>query len=265
MIDIRLPADVLLTIGPVKFTNGHFTAMTITVLFTVFALWFRGHIKLIPGRIQTAFEFITEFLMGQLEPAFQDRRRAEKFFPLLMTCLLFVLIANQFSLIPLVGNILVGDVHLFRTPTSDLAMTLALSLFIIGLANVLALAISPLHHIGNFIRIVPILKARNVGQFAQASLDFLLGLLDIISEAAKVLSLSGRLFGNIFAGEVMVAVISGLSIYTQFLAPIPFYFLSIFSGLIQTFVFVLLSTQFIGSSLTSALDSKAANPAPEVA
>lgn len=256
MIDIRLPADALFIIGPIKFTNGHFTALTITAIFTVFALWLRGRISLVPGRIQTAFEFVTEFLMGQLEPAFQDRKRAEKFFPLLMTSLLFILIANQFSLIPLVDNILVGDVHLFRSPTSDLAMTLSLSLFIVGLANVLAFSISPLHHIGSFIRIAPIFKARSVGQLAQALLDFLLGLLDIISESAKVLSLSGRLFGNIFAGEVMVAVISGLSVYTQFFAPIPFYFLSAFSGLIQAFVFVLLSTQFIASSVTSALDSK---------
>lgn len=256
MIDIRLPADVLFSIGPVNVTNGHLTAFTITLLFGVIALAMRSRISLVPGRVQVAFEMLTEFLMGQLESAFGDRRRAEKFFPLLMTCMLFILIANQFSLIPFVSNIVVGEVPLFRTPTSDLAMTLALALFIVGLANVLALSIAPLHHIGNFIRIAPLFKARSVGEFAKAVLDVLLGGLDIIGELAKVLSLSGRLFGNIFAGEVMVAVISGLSAYTQFLAPIPFYFLSLFSGLIQAFVFVLLSTQFIAGSVNSALESR---------
>lgn len=256
MIDIRLPADVLFSLGPIGVTNGHVTAFTITLIFTFFAVLMRLRLSLVPGRIQAAFEMLTEFLMDQLESAFGDRKRAEKFFPLLMTCMLFILIANQFSLIPLVSNIVIGDVPLFRTPTSDLAMTFALGLFIVILANVLALSISPLHHIGNFIRIAPLFKARSAGQFAQAVLDVMLGGLDIIGEIAKVLSLSGRLFGNIFAGEVMVVVISGLSAYTQFLAPIPFYFLSLFSGVIQAFVFVLLATQFIAGSVNSALESR---------
>ncbi|KAA0206460.1 F0F1 ATP synthase subunit A [Candidatus Uhrbacteria bacterium] len=256
MIDIRLPADILFMIGPVPVRNGHVAAFLMTLAFSLFALWFSGRIKLVPGRIQTALELITEFLMDQLENAFQDRDRAKKFFPLMMTALLFILIANQFSLIPLVSSIVAGDVPALRSPTSDLAMTLALALFVVVLANVLALSIAPLHHIGSFIRIVPILKARSLAQFGRALFDFLLGLLDIISEFAKVLSLSGRLFGNIFAGEVMVAVIAGLSVYTQFLAPIPFIFLAMFSGLIQAFVFVLLSTQFIAGSVNSALESR---------
>lgn len=256
MIDIRLPADILFSIGPVPVRNGHVAAFGMTFVFALFVFAFRGRIALVPGRIQAAFEFITEFLMDQLENAFQDRKRAEKFFPLLMTALLFILVANQFSLIPLVSSIVAGDAPALRSPTSDLSMTLALALFMVVLANVLALSIAPLHHIGSFIRIVPILKARSFAQLGRAVFDFLLGVLDIISELAKVLSLSGRLFGNIFAGEVMVAVIAGLSVYTQFIAPIPFIFLSMFSGLIQAFVFVLLSTQFIAGSVNAALESR---------
>lgn len=258
MTDIRLPADILFSLGPIGVTNGHLAAFSITLAFAVVALVSSKRIRLVPGRLQAGFELLVEFMLDRVDSAFGDKKTARKFFPLLMTCLLFILIANQFSLIPLVGNIVAGNVPVLRSPTSDLAMTLALSLFIVGLANVLAFSIAPLHHLGSFIKIAPLFRVRSVGEFARAFLDFLLGFLDIISECAKVISLGGRLFGNIFAGEVMVAVIAGLSTYTQFLAPIPFIFLSVFSGIVQAFVFVLLATQFIAGSIGSAKEARLA-------
>jgi F-type H+-transporting ATPase subunit a len=258
MTDIRLPADILFSLGPIGVTNGHLAAFSITVAFSLVGLLSYKRLRLVPGRLQSSIELLVEFMLDRVESAFGDKKTARKFFPLLMTSLLFILIANQFSLIPLVGNIVTGETPVLRSPTSDLAMTLALSLFVVVLANVLAFSISPLHHIGNFIKVAPLFRARSLGELARAVLDFLLGLLDIISEFAKIISLGGRLFGNIFAGEVMVAVIAGLSIYTQFLAPIPFIFLSLFSGVIQAFVFVLLATQFIAGSIGSAKEAKVA-------
>jgi len=257
MTDIRLPADILFSLGPIGVTNGHLAAFLMTFIFLVIGLISSKRFRLVPKRLQSGIEMLMEFMLAQVESAFGDKKTAHTFFPLLMTSLIFILIANQFSLIPLIGHIVVGDTHVFRSPTSDLAMTIALSLFIVGLSNILALSIAPLHHIGSFIKIVPILKARSIGALAQAILEFFLGLLDIISEFAKVVSLGGRLFGNIFAGEVMVSVIAGLSAYTHFVAPIPFLFLSIFSGLVQAFVFVLLATQFIAGSIGSAKEAKA--------
>lgn len=258
MTDIRLPADILFSFGPVGVTNGHLAAFSITLAFFIVGLISYKRFRLVPKRLQSGIEMLLEFMLVQVETAFGDKKTAHRFFPLLMTSLLFILIANQFSLIPLVGNIVVGDTHLFRPPTSDLAMTLVLSLFIVLLSNVLALSIAPLHHIGRFIHVAPLFKARTGGEFAQALLDFFLGLLDIVSEFAKIVSLSGRLFGNIFAGEVMVAVIAGLSIYTHFIVPIPFLALAILAGLVQAFVFVLLSTQFISSSISGAKEAKLA-------
>ena len=82
-------------------------------------------------------------------------------------------------------------------------------------------------------------------------LQLFLGVLNIIGELAKVISLSARLFGNIFAGEVMVGVIAGLSFYTMFFVPIPFIFLSIFSGIVQAFVFSYLSLSFMSDIIKS--------------
>jgi F-type H+-transporting ATPase subunit a len=92
--------------------------------------------------------------------------------------------------------------------------------------------------------------------FFTAFVEAFVGLLNIVGEMAKVVSLAARLFGNVFAGNVMVVVIIGLSAFTQFLVPIPFLVLSIFSGLVQAFVFTLLSIQFIALSIDGAMDEE---------
>ncbi|HMR01506.1 MAG TPA: F0F1 ATP synthase subunit A, partial [Candidatus Gracilibacteria bacterium] len=97
----------------------------------------------------------------------------------------------------------------------------------------------------NFIKIGSILKIRKPADVGQALLDIFLGLLDIVGELAKVISLSARLFGNIFAGEVMVVVIASLSVFTRYIVPVPFYLLGLLSGLIQALVFAVLSLSFI--------------------
>jgi len=205
----------------------------------------------VPGRIQLVLEMLSEYVLGQLESAFGSKAQAKRFFPMLFTLLLFLVVANQLTAVPLIGQITLGEKSLFRLTTSDLNETFALALLMVGVSHVLAFKISPLGHIGNFIRIKPLLSARSVGQLASAMLGFALGLLDIVGELAKVLSLSFRIFGNIFAGEVMVVVIASISAYTYYIVPIPFIFLSLFSGFVQAFVFFMLSLQFIAATVRS--------------
>jgi len=82
-----------------------------------------------------------------------------------------------------------------------------------------------------------------------ALLDFMLGIMDIISEGARLISLPTRLFGNLVAGELIIAIISGLFFYTQFFVPIPMIILSILSGLVQAFVFALLTLLFLSTNV----------------
>lgn len=256
--DIKLPDDILFTIGSIGISNGVFTAFTITIVLVIFGLLLRSRLNIIPSRIQLAVEMLIEYVMGLLEQAFEDKDEARRYFPLIMSLMFYIGIANQFVLIPLVAHITLGDVHLFRMPTSVLGGTIALSILIVLLAQFLAFKASPIGYIGNFIRLKPLFKARKPAEFANALLEIFLGVLDIIGEIAKVVSLGARLFGNIFAGEVMVAVIASLSIWTMYLVPIPFMVLSIFAALVQTLVFVLLSTQFIAASLAFAKERRAA-------
>ena len=252
MNDITLPARVLFSIGPVPITDGFLGAIIVTLTIVLFGYLAARKFAIVPTRAQMALELVADYIMHQLENAFGDKKRAQTFFPFFMTMLLFLTVANQFMLVPFVFEVTYGGADIFRQPTSDFAQPIALSLLIFVISNVMAFKISPLRHLGNFIAIGPLLKARSLGQLFNAFVELFIGFLNIIGEFAKVVSLAARLFGNIFAGNVMAAVIIGLSSYTQFLVPIPFLILSVFSGFVQAFVFMLLSIQFIALAIDGA-------------
>jgi len=251
MENISLAADNIFTFGPLHIQNAVLGSFFVSLILILLAVLSVRRMGIVPTRLQVAFELLVDYMMSQLENAFGDRKKAEKFFPLMMTLLLFILIANQFSVIPLVSDIVAGETSIFAVPTAHLSLTIAMALAMVIMANILALRISPLRYIGTFVTLGPLLAARKPAEIADGLVKFLLGLLNVISELAKVFSLSFRLFGNVFAGEVMVAVIAGLSVYTHYFVPVPFVVLSIFSGLIQAFVFVLLSVQYIAGSIAS--------------
>lgn len=250
-LNISLPAAKIFSIGPVAITNGHLAAFVVTGLLCWMAVWANKRMGVVPSKFQAFIELPFEFVRNQLTSAFGSKEKGDKFLPLVMTYLLFIAVANQFSLIPFVTNFTLNGDAVLRTPTSDLGQTAALALIVMAISWYLALTIAPFKFIGNFIKIEPLLKVRSLKQLGPALLDFFLGFMDIVGELAKYVALAARLFGNVFAGEVMVAVIAGLSIWTMAIVPIPFYVLSIFSGLVQSLVFILLTTQFIAMTVAS--------------
>ncbi len=128
-------------------------------------------------------------------------------------------------------------VPLFRAPTSDLNLTFALALTTMVLVQVFGLWERGSGYVGHFIR----LDAFSKKGFGMGLIDFFMGLIEMISEIAKILSFSFRLFGNIFAGEVILIVISALVSIGVILV---FFGLEMFVGLIQAFVFFILSLVF---------------------
>lgn len=249
MAKISLPPETVFEIGNFSISNAMFSTFLTSVILIIFAIFVRKNAGIVPSRMQVMFEMIMEFIWDKMVIAFGDESRARKFFPLLFTIFLFLLIANQFTLIPFVESIFVGDVNLFRTPTSHYSLPIVFTVFVLILAHILAFAMHPIKHIGNYIKIGQFFKLKSIKELPMAILDFLLGLLDIVGEFAKLASLSTRLFGNMFAGSIIVAIISGLTFLTQFFVPIPFLLLGILSGLVQAFVFTMLSAVFISSSL----------------
>lgn len=258
MLNIQVPAPSVVSLAGLPITNAVIAAYLSTFLIVLVALILRKGMKRIPGRAQAFVEMIFEYIDDQLTQAFGSKEEGRRYFPLVMTLLLFIAVANQLSIFPLLFQILVEGKPLLRLSTSDLSQTLTLGLVVVGLSHVLALALSPIKHIGNYIRIAPLFKVRSVGDLGHALIELFLGFMDIIGEVAKIVSLSCRLFGNLFAGDVMVAVIVSLSTYTQFIVPIPFLLLGLFSGFVQAFVFTLLSIQFLAGPVNTAKANRAA-------
>ncbi len=257
-MDISIPARAIFELGPFVVTDAVLGSLLASLFLVAFSVLVAMRFSVIPTRLQVGFEFITDYVMDLLVNAFGDRGRAESFFPLFVTLLLFLAVANQLTLVPFIFEITQsvadgGQVDLFRQPTSVLALPLALALMVVVIANVMALRISPIRHLSGFINVKGIVGARSVGELFNGFVDFFVGLLNIIGELAKIISLSARLFGNVFAGNVMVAVIASLSVFTVYIVPLPFIVLSTFSGFVQAFVFMLLSMQFIAMSIEGAM------------
>jgi F-type H+-transporting ATPase subunit a len=255
---IPVAPRVLGEIGGIPMTTAFISSLVVTVMMLAFVFYVYRKRSIVPGRAQLVGEMLINFFYSQLTEAYGSKERAKKYLPLIVSLFMFIVIANQFSVIPLIQSFTEGDANLFRSPTSHFSLTLSFSIVVFLISNLIAISISPLQYVGNFIRIGKLLEVRSFGDLANALLDIFLGVLDIIGELAKVISLSARLFGNIFAGEVMVAVITGLSTFTfGFLVPIPFYALSLLAGLVQALVFAILSLSFISGMHTTVEAAKA--------
>ncbi len=247
--DISLPSSPIFEIGALTVTNSMVAAFASMLIIIVFAFWVRRGATLFPTRSQMIAEMLMEFMLEKMQVIFGSEKEARRFFPLIFTIFIFLMFANQFTLIPFVQSVVIEGKPLFRTATSDYSLPIALGLLLVILSHLVALTRSPLRHISNFIKLDVFFKIRSFKDIPQALMDFFLGLLDIIGELAKLVSISTRLFGNMFAGEVVVGIVAGLMFATQFVVPIPFIALSILSGFVQAFVFALLGTIYIASAV----------------
>lgn len=250
MPSISLPATPILEFSSFHISNSVLATFLVTLIILVVAIVFRVRLSFIPGRFQMFIEMIIDVFMTQLQSAWGgDETRARKALPFIMTIFFFLLIANQFSLIPLVASVVQDGTAVLRTPSSDLSLTVTLAVVMVIGSHIVAFALHPIRHIGNYIKIGSFFKIRSVGDFFSACIDFFLGFLDIVGELAKMMSMSFRLFGNIFAGEVMGAIITALIAYV---APMPFILISAFSSLVQAFVFSTLSLNFMAGIIMSS-------------
>ena len=216
----------------------------VLLLLVVVAFLVSKNIKMIPSGLTNILEMIVEGALSLIDSVTNDRKQSRQFFPWVMTIFLFVVVSNWMGLLPGFGSITLQEgeesIHVFRGATSDLNVTLALA--IISVISIQVFGIVTLgffKYAGKFI-VPPWKKPYGIGTFV--------GFLELISELVKVVSFSFRLFGNIFAGEVLLMVVTYL---TKFFVPLPFYFLEIFVGFIQGLVFAMLTLVFMKMAVTS--------------
>lgn len=237
-MEISLAAESFAKLGEFKITNSLVSIWVVGWILILLSLIVSRRLHLVPRGLQNIFEVIIEFLLGLIENVTGDKRKARRFFPLVATIFIYILVNNYFGLLPGVGTIGFREGHLlvplFRSANSDLNMTLALALLAVIATHIFGVvAIGLFKHAGKFI---------NLKMLFKNPVFFFVGILELISEVSKVISFSFRLFGNIFAGEVLLIVIGGLVAY---LAPVPFYFLELFVGFVQALVFAMLTLVFL--------------------
>ncbi|PIV25299.1 ATP synthase F0 subunit A [Candidatus Berkelbacteria bacterium CG_4_10_14_0_8_um_filter_39_42] len=225
MHEISLSAEKLFLIGSFNVTNARLTSIIVSILIVTFTIIFRR---------SRFLETIIEFLYGLFSDVLESRKLAREFLPLLTTFFIFIVINNWFGLLPGVGTIKYNDLPLLRSANADLSTTFALAII-----SITATAYYGIKHTKS-IYIQKFFNFKN-------PIFFAVGLLELLGEFSRMLSFSFRLFGNIFAGEILLLVIAFL---VPVIAPLPFIGLEIFVGLIQALVFTMLTLVFLKIATT---------------
>ncbi len=233
-LHIALKPEVLGHLWGVPITNSLLTAWGVVLFLCTVAFIVGRKPTLVPKPIQNFFEAIFEFVLQFMEETLNSRALAVRYFPLIATIFLFILCSNMFDFLPVFGSITYThggeSVHLFKQVNTDLNVTLALAIvavFSIQFAGIVALG-----------------TWRYASKFFNftSPLNFTVGLIEFVSELSRFVSFSFRLFGNIFAGEVLLAVIA---LALPYVLPVPMMAFEFFVGFVQAAVFALLTLFFI--------------------
>jgi F-type H+-transporting ATPase subunit a len=218
------PAEVLFTIGFMPVTNSILTAWVVIAILVLFAYFSTRSMKTLPSGAQNFWELIVELWAGISEQT-MGRRRGRFFMPLIATAFLFIVFSNWFGTLPIgylfIRNSEGAEVPIFRSANSDLNVTAAMALLMIALAEFFEL--------------------KSLGLFGYLKGLLIPNPLRWLEIFTRPLSLSMRLFGNIFAGEVLLATMLTVAPFVMFV----FLGLELFVGLIQALIFSMLSLVFL--------------------
>lgn len=248
-MEISLSAESLFHIGSFPVTNTLVMTLLLSALIIITSIVLRSKLQMVPKGFQNIFEYVVEAFLDLVDSVTQDKEQSKKFFPIVMTIFLFVILSNWIELVPGLGTIGINeDLHgktvlipFVRSASADLNVTLAIALISVFTIQFMGIAaIGVRKYAGKFF-VSPFHKPYFIGTFV--------GVLELISECAKIVSFSFRLFGNIFAGEVLLIVMLNL---VPYLVPLPFLFLELFVGFVQALVFAMLTLVFLKMATTEA-------------
>jgi F-type H+-transporting ATPase subunit a len=251
------PAEVF-QIGGLTVTNSMLYGWVCAIFICVLMIWVARKMTIRPKRgVVQLFDYGAEFVTNLVESAFDDKRTARKYVPFFMTLFFFILLNNWLGLLPIVGEgFKVGEHPLLRPMTGDLNATLAM-----GLITMIVVYVASIREAGGF--------GRYIGHFFMGSpynpLYFVIGLIEMLTDLTRVLSLSLRLFLNIAIGEIVIAVFAYLGHAVAPISALPFTLLELGVGALQAYIFVILGVNYLAISVNvaSAHDDLTKEEAPE--
>jgi F-type H+-transporting ATPase subunit a len=282
---ISISAETLTYVAGIPISNSILTSLIVSGLLITFALVAKKKLNTKdiygrPGAFQNFSEMIVESLYGFVDSVTHNKKKAKVFLPFIASFFLWILLNNWLGLLPGVGTIgithepqqaslpaieahasevvvddyameEVADDHgqemveegghdkvfipLFRAGTADLNTTIALAAISVIVTQIIGFQYLGLGYLKKYFNF-------------SSPIMFFVGMLELVLEFAKIMSFAFRLFGNVFAGEVLLAVILFL---VPVIAPMPFYGLEIFVGFIQALVFAMLSLVFFNMATIS--------------
>lgn len=248
--EVTLFAEPIVHLNNFTITNALFTSWIVVAVIVILSIVLRTKLKEIPGKLQNVFEIIVDGALGLCDQVTNNRAVSIKIFPIAISVFFFVLINNWFGILPLGGfGLLEHGEHgtafipLVRGGTADINTTLALAVMAVLGANLFGVfSIGIWKTFNKYVNLKVLggifTKIRHEPTIIiVAPITFFVGLIEIVGEFAKVASLSFRLFGNVFAGEVLLASMAALVAY---IIPIPFLFLELLVGVIQALIFSIL-------------------------
>jgi F-type H+-transporting ATPase subunit a len=230
--------EVISHIGQFPITNTILDTLLVDVVIIAGVIYLSRKVSLVPSNsFQNVMEYAIETFYNLTESIAQ--KTTAKIFPYFMSFFLFILLINWSSLLPGVGTIGIREnnelIPFFRGATSDLNLTLGLALISVVATHIMSIQVTGIKdYLSRYFSFNPI--------------NLFVGALEIVSEITKVVSLSFRLFGNIYAGEVVLVTISSIF---AFVAPLPFLLLEIIVGFVQALVFSMLTMVFMAILTTS--------------
>ena len=238
-LSVHLNPYVVGHIGDMPITATLLTVWLVVILLSSFAFTLSRKLQMVPGKVQSTMEVLIGGMYDYVKDVLESKQYADRYFPIIATIFIFVLAINWVGLIPGIGAIGIYDenhklIPLLYPGATDLNITIAFALvafFTIEIAGVLAIGFWK--YTGKFINF-------------KSPMAFMLGLIELISELARLISFSFRLFGNIFAGKTLLLV---AMFFFPYILPIPVYAYEIFVGLIQATVFAILTLFFIKLAL----------------
>ena len=244
-------AEPIAHFGSFAVTNALFTSWIVVFILIVISIVVRTNLKKIPKGIQNLFEILIEEAESLCDQVTNSRIITNKAFPIVFAVFMFVLLNNWMGILPLggFGLIEVGEhgkifIPLIRSGTADINGTLPLAILSVIGANIFGIvSIGLWKTINKYVNLnalgsifTKIKKDPSI--LMTAPIMFAVGILELVGEFAKVASLSFRLFGNVFAGEVLLISMGAIMAY---ILPTPFLLLEVMVGVIQAFIFAILT------------------------
>ncbi len=236
--------STIFNIGNFPVANSTIFILLIILIVLIFSYFLFRNKSLVPTKAQAFFEIVYEAVAAQIRTIAGSDYHVNRVFPIIASIFIFVGVSNYLGMVPGLSSITFDGESLFRTATGDFNTTFGLAFGSIVVLHIISIKDFGIWgHLGKFIPIKQLRKDLKMGALSPIYIfvTILIACLDIVGEFAKVISISLRLFGNLYAGEVMTTILIGIF---AFVLPSFWIAFGLLGSLIQTIVFGSLITVF---------------------